>query len=109
LRLSIPIFAEPATQAAPHLTLSARTEGGQSYLIAINDGSSHEVVRDIAVTSSDGRSLQVENASPYVLAGATRRWRIGTSALSSGDALHLTAHTDSAAIDQRIVVGNAGP
>jgi fimbrial chaperone protein len=65
LRLSIPVFAEPATHAAPHLQWTLRAEGREAVLVAVNDGSRHETVRDIALGTGDGRALTVEaNLSP---------------------------------------------
>jgi fimbrial chaperone protein len=104
LRLSIPVFAEPAAHAAPHLQWSLQSAGREAVLVAVNDGQRHETVRDIALSTSDGRPLQVEaNLSPYVLPGATRRWRV-TSAPAPGGTVRLTAHADSGPIDQPIVV-----
>jgi fimbrial chaperone protein len=105
LRLSVPILAAPTTRSAPHVQW--RVEGG--YLVAVNDGNQHETVRDIALATAGGGALKVEtNVSPYILAGATRRWRIVSQAQSPGATLHLTAHADSGAIDQPVPVG-AGP
>jgi fimbrial chaperone protein len=99
LRLSIPVFAEPPTHVAPHLAWST----DRSWLVAVNDGSAHETVRNIAIATSNRRMLKVEqNVSPYVLAGATRRWQIlapNFSALTDAP-LRLKAEADSGAIDQ---------
>lgn len=108
LRLSIPVFAEPSTHVFPHLRWSVE----QSYLVAVNDGGSHETVRGIAITAPNGRPLQVEqNVSPYVLPGATRRWQILTPNFSaSGSApLRLKAEADTGAIDQPLLARNVQP
>lgn len=105
LRLSIPIFAEPTTRVAPHLTWRVETGGGRASLVVVNDGSSHETVRNIMLTASDGRSLAMEaSPTPYVLAGVTRRWAILSSAPQAGARLHLTASTDTGRIDQAVPV-----
>ncbi|HUB48627.1 MAG TPA: fimbria/pilus periplasmic chaperone [Acetobacteraceae bacterium] len=105
LRLSIPIFAEPTTRAAPHLTWRVETGGGRASLVVTNDGSHHESVRDIVLASSDGRMLRLEaSPSPYVLAGATRRWQILASVPATGARLKLTASTDTGRIDQAVPV-----
>jgi fimbrial chaperone protein len=108
LRLSIPVFSEPPIRASPHLHWSVE----HGYLIAVNDGSSHESVREIALSTAGGRELQVEqNVSPYVLAGATRRWQILTRdfALSTNVPLRLKVSADSRAIDQALTVRNVPP
>jgi fimbrial chaperone protein len=109
LRLSIPVFAEPPTRVAPHLQWYIENDNGQAYLVATNDGNRHDTVRDIALTSLRG-TLKVEaDVSPYVLAGATRRWRILTSGPLPSDEgpWRLTAHSDSGGIDQKVSVGIA--
>lgn len=108
LRLSIPIFAEPVIRIAAHVQWRIEGGGGQLYLVAANDGSRHETVRDIALTVSGSGSQKIEtNVSPYVLAGAIRRWRILTFGLSPapGTAMHLTARADAGAINQQVTVG----
>lgn len=105
LRLSIPIFAEPATRAIAHERFHLEREGDQVYLVAVNDGLRHDVVRDIVLTTSDGRKLKEEaSVSPYILTGSTRRWRlVAQGALpSNGETLHLNAHADSGAIDEQV-------
>lgn len=111
LRLSIPIFAEPATRVTSHLQWRIASSGRQAYLEAVNDGSRHETVRDIALAAPDGAVAKVEtNTSPYVLAGATRRWRIVATGpvVAPGTAPRLTAQTDSGSINQTVPVV-AGP
>lgn len=107
LRLSIPVFAQPASRAAAQLQWRIETSGGQAYLVAVNSGTRHETVRNIALRSAAGGALQIEaNASPYVLAGATRRWRILTGR-PVGGVIRLTATGDSGAIDQPVAVDGA--
>jgi len=111
MRLSIPIFAEPAAHTAPHVQWRIESGGGQSYLVAVNDGSRHQTIRDITLATADGGSLKIEaNTSPYVLAGATRRWRIHMPNFRPmpGSSLRLTARADTGAIDQPVPV-DAGP
>ncbi len=91
LRLSIPVFAEPATRI--ETDLAWRIEGGA--LVASNSGSKHDVLRDITLggTKVDG------NASPYVLPGATRRWRILGPATAG---MRLNAKGNGGIIDQQV-------
>jgi len=106
LRLSIPIFAQPEIRALPHLQFHIERNGGQVYLVGVNDGLHHEVVRDIVLFTNDGTLKTDAGLSPYILAGATRRWHIAApeSLPLPMLTLRLTAHTDSGAIDERIPV-----
>jgi hypothetical protein len=60
LRLSIPIFAQPATRAVPHVQFHMEMNAGKLFLVGINDGLRHEVIRDILLSASDGRKLKEE-------------------------------------------------
>jgi fimbrial chaperone protein len=105
LRLSIPIFVQPATHAVPHVQFHVEADAGKLFLVGVNDGLSHEVIHDIVLATSDGRKLKEDNSTtPYILAGATRRWPIvaeGPLPLP-GETLHLTAHSDAGAIEQQV-------
>jgi len=107
LRLSIPIFALPGTRALPHVQFHVERDAEHAFLVGINDGLVHESVREILLTTTDGRQLKTEpSASPYILAGATRRWPIapqGPLPLPS-EALRLTAHENAGAIDEQVHV-----
>ena len=106
LRLSIPVFVEPAARTAPRLRWQIESSGGQLDLAAVNEGSRHEKVRDIALTGAQG-ALKVEtNLPPYILPGATRRWRIpGLGPRPApGTTLRLTANAEAGAIDQPVLV-----
>jgi fimbrial chaperone protein len=107
LRLSIPIFAEPTTRAVSHVQFHVERDGGQSYLVGVNDGGHHESIRNIVLTTSDGAALKTDNKmTPYVLAGATKRWSIDTSTKLpvSGGNLKLTAIADAGAVAEPVSV-----
>lgn len=107
LRLSIPIFAQPTTRAVAHVQFHTERDAGQLYLVGVNDGLRHEVIRDIALSTTAGGKLKVDaGASPYILAGATRRWHITAqdSLPLPNEFLKLTAHGDSGVIEQQVTV-----
>ena len=107
LRLSIPIFAQPATRANAHVEFHAEVKDGKAFLVANNDGLRHEAIRNIELSTSDGRKLKLEaGASPYVLAGTTRHWKIETPDAHPlpDQSLRLTARSDAGAIEQQVQV-----
>jgi fimbrial chaperone protein len=109
LRLSIPVFVEPPAREAAHVRWSLQSEGGAWYLVAVNSGTRHDVFHNMALTA-DGRAVALdEHISPYVLPGATRRWRIVSSNFApSREALRLTARADSGPVDLPVSVSSAG-
>jgi fimbrial chaperone protein len=75
---------------------------GVATLVATNDGNRHDTLRDVTLNNGQGIDLKpAANASPYILAGATRSWPIAVGATgvppAPGSNLRLTG------------VGNAGP
>lgn len=106
LRLSLPVFAQPAARTTPHLSFHMERITDQLYLVAVNDGSRHEKLLGITLKAANGTVLGVDkNLSPYVLAGATRRWHIAASAPLNDATLRLTAHAEAGPIaDQLITV-----
>ncbi|MGA2649183.1 MAG: fimbria/pilus periplasmic chaperone [Terracidiphilus sp.] len=105
LRLSIPIFAKPETRAVSHVQFHMEIDGGKLFLVGVNDGLSHEVINGIELLASDGRNLKEEvSASPYILAGATRRWPIVAQdpLPLPKETLLLTAHSDAGAVKQQV-------
>ncbi len=105
LRMSIPIFAVPATRAFPDVQFHLERDAGQIYLVAINPGNLHEVVRDIVLTTSDGHKLKPDSSPlPYILSGATRRWHMVAqdSVPLQSETLQLTAHLDAGPIDEQV-------
>ena len=107
LRLSIPIFALPPARVFPNVQFSLEVNSGQLYLEAMNSGLRHEAIRDIELSTQDGRKLKAApGLSPYILAGVTRRWKIVTqgSLPLPGNSLNLTAQGIAGAIEQQVRV-----
>ncbi len=107
LRLSIPIFAMPVVRAKPHVLFSAELKDGQLDMVGVNDGLSHEAIRDIVFVTSDGRKLiAAAGASPYILAGSTRRWHLDTQGYKAhaDESLRLTARGFEGEVDQSVRV-----
>ncbi len=107
LRLSIPIFALPTIRAVPQVEFHMECDKGQLFLVGTNNGLRHASIRDIVLSTRDGRELKTERAaSPYILAGTTRRWLIPVEGPlpDSNEPLRMTAHADYGAIEEQVHV-----
>ena len=108
LRLSIPIFAQPATRTLPHVQFHLEHAAGQLLLVGVNDGRRHDSFRDISLSTGDGLTLKpVAGTLPYILAGSTRRWVIATQQGApplTNVTLRMTAQADAGKFEQQIPV-----
>jgi fimbrial chaperone protein len=107
LRLSIPIFAQPTTRAVPHVQFHIERDARQVFLVGTNNGLRQEAIRDIVLFTSDGRKLKpASGASPYILAGVTRRWAIAPQGALplANETLRMTAQADVSKIEQQVRV-----
>jgi fimbrial chaperone protein len=112
LRLSIPVFVEPTTRTAAHIRFQVERDGAKAYLVAVNSGSAHETLRDIALTMQDGKDVAVgADTSPYLLADSSSRWPIVSPVLAPTPhgALHLTAQARDRVIDRQVPVVDVKP
>ena len=110
LRMSIPIFVRPKTPATPHLRFHLERDATHLYLVAINDGLCHDIVRDLVLSTLDGRTLKTATSGlPYLLAGSRRRWAVLTQDPLPGpsETLRVKARTDSGAIERQVRVVEA--
>lgn len=105
LRLSIPIFAQPATRATPDVQFHLERDEANLFLVGVNNGLQHEAIRDIVLTASDGRQFRAgSGVSPYILGGVRRRWLIATqgAVLKPDETLHLKADANGGPIDRQV-------
>jgi fimbrial chaperone protein len=107
LRLSIPVFAEPATRVEPMLDWHVDSTG--PALVATNKGTSHARIQSPELSTPNAPNAQMlkvaAEVNPYVLPGATRRWRIA-GPVTPGTTLRFTAMEDTGRIDRTVSVGN---
>lgn len=108
LRMSIPIFAAPKPGRAAHMQFHLQREEDKTYLIALNDGSRHDTLRNIEVWTKTGVKLSSPtDGSPYILAGMTRRWQVSADPAFQSEPLVLKATAGNGSINQQVVfVGN---
>ena len=111
LRLSIPVFAAPATAVATQLGWRVERDGAAAWLVAINTGNRRASLRDLQLTTAAGARLPIVTKTlPYVLAGATRRWPLAPPLPALGQVLRLTAGSgDAKAIDTQVTVTGVSP
>lgn len=109
LRLSIPVFAQPTARATARVKYRIESMDGVATLVATNDGTRHETLRDVSLSSGQGGDLKpAANASPYILAGATRSWpiAIGTTGILPvpGSTLRLTGVANAGQVSEAVTV-----
>lgn len=107
LRLSIPVFAQPRTRIAERLSYRVERQGEQAWLVATNTGTRHAALRNIELTTSDGRLLKTDaGVSPYILPGATHRWTIVPQAPlpAAGTSVMMTAGNHAVDVRQAVTV-----
>lgn len=104
LRSSLPVFAEPQQAGAPKLRFGTELIDGRLYLVAVNDGKRHDSIRTLTLRTADGATVSpIAGTSPYLLAGATRRWPIANATAASGGDLRLTAVTEKSGTIERTI------
>lgn len=76
LRLSLPVFVQPARRAGPALVWQAVWQSdGHLRLKARNEGGAHAQVLDFVVEAADSASLSLHNAvARYLLPGSEAEW-----------------------------------
>ncbi|MBC7610895.1 MAG: molecular chaperone [Polaromonas sp.] len=109
LRLSIPVFALPNARAAAQVKYRVESKDGVATLVAVNEGTRHETLRDVTLNNGQGIDLKpAANASPYILAGATRSWPIAMGAsgvpLVPGSMMQLTGIGDAGSVNEAVTV-----
>lgn len=95
LRLSLPVFAVSGASSPALAWTAARAADGDVILTATNTGRSHVRVNEVQATLADGGAGKVtaQGESPYVLAGARRRWILDGSAAAPGTSVRLRVVT----------------
>jgi fimbrial chaperone protein len=105
LRLSVPVFVEPANPVTRNIAWRV-TAGPHPTLVGTNRGSGHIRLVNPAITRPDGQKLALQpERTPYILPGAERSWTIHDgSQLRPGSKVHLTAISDLGPVDALVDV-----
>lgn len=113
LHLSLPVFAETDRKAAAALTWRLIADGqGDGTLVVKNRGTRHASFNSITLSGAGFRPVAVKpNGSPYVLAGAERRWTVTGPAglIRPGTTLQVTATTSNGGHVESSLPVIAGP
>jgi fimbrial chaperone protein len=106
LRVSMPVFAQPALPTASAVQWSVLLDGAGAFLHAENHGSQHLHVIHPVLNENADPALGVPAASTcYILAGAVQDWRIkGGGRLEPGSIVRLTASSDQGSVDAMVHV-----
>ena len=107
LRLSLPVFAEPAGAAAPRVAWHVATGSGGAELVAANSGNKRERVTGMAVQTPSGpvNAKPLENA--WVLPNTERHWSLPGPVAGPGS-VHLTGQSEAGKIDTAVPVQRGG-
>lgn len=111
LRLSVPIFAQPQAAVAPDLSFKVVAAASGTELIGTNNGSRRARVIEPRLRQGGGLTMALQaNANPYILPGATRRWRVEgvPGGMRLGSTVELEAKGDNGPIAQAVPVDVAG-
>ena len=105
LRLSLPLFLEPAGRAAPSVDWRITSDGRSASLRATNKGNSRTRLLTPELVAGLRRMGVVANGNPYILPRIERSWRIaGSPAPQAGTVVHLTGLSDSGRFEASVPV-----
>ena len=103
LRMSIPVFAEPAAPVDADLRWTVSRDAGGLRLSATNPGGAHVKLWGLALSSEDGATLDLaQHGLVYLLPGASRSWALSEPGDGSLFPLRLTVETARGPQQQRL-------
>lgn len=104
LRVSLPLFIQPNTPAAPALKWLASTDGDHVRIRVTNQGHGHARLSAFKLLADATREpLPMSGETVYVLPGATREWLVDAK-VASGTHLALTAEAGTGTMQADMVV-----
>jgi fimbrial chaperone protein len=104
LQFSIPIFAGDPPKA-PTVAWRLEQKGDGLHVFARNEGTAHVKFSGLRAVAKSGRFAPLESQGPnYVLAGATREWRVPGRTAPKGDKLTIVGRDERSGSDIRATV-----
>jgi len=107
LRISIPVFAAPLRRLdEKDIVWRIIRDHGEAMLSVANNGSQHiKIIKPVLEQGTAPPLTVPAAAASYILAGASRTWRIdGGARLQPGSNVHLIATTDQGRVDAMVHV-----
>ena len=106
LRLSVPVFVEPAHPTPPQLAWRVVKGADGSTLVDVtNGGTTHAKIFSLSLLDEQTKGAVQQSTSQYVLANKYRQWRFGEfRPMQSGDHVKISAKTDAGDINADVVV-----
>lgn len=107
LRISLPVFAKPATGIAPKASWKVAYQPKEHALRVnlANNGNAHLQLQEFKFsTPGSDAVLALQQTSVYLLPGKTREWtiKLAPKMRVAGDRLRLRASTDAGDMDQEL-------
>jgi fimbrial chaperone protein len=105
LEISLPLFVAPGTPITPSLHWRATmANAGHLRIQLTNTGTAHaRLSRFTLALAASAKPLPIPTKTVYVLPGAVHEWLVD-AAVTSGEALHLAAQTESGTVQADLVV-----
>jgi len=106
LKISLPIFVEPAVETAPQLDWKAQVNpDGKLLLSAHNSGNGHIQLADFKLSAAGGTELVSQQQVSYILPGQTRTWTLQPNAdLTPVGSVQLAGRSDAGDLATEIEV-----
>ena len=110
LRISLPVFVQPSSQAVAALVWQIVSGRSGSELQVRNRGNRHATIISAQMQSPGGSQVAIRTSThPYVLPGAASQWPIGGTRLPAGGPIRLTVTTDTGVQEAMASVVNGPP
>lgn len=105
LKISLPVFVPASAAASADLQWHAVPSADGALLLSVhNNGRAHAHMSGLTAAMGDAH-VSLPDANVYVLAGASRQWRLPMHG-ASGQMLRLAAHDDSRAVNADVTVAD---
>ncbi|MGH8549456.1 MAG: fimbrial biogenesis chaperone [Methylococcales bacterium] len=104
LRIGVPVFVEPSTQAIPILNWQAKLSATSTLnIVATNIGNAHVRIVQLRVSSVDGRTLATRTLSDPVLAEQSRAWVLDLDPPPGNRGIRIVADTSEGKMESGVI------